>query len=108
MDQMDLFAARASRDEAMTRVSSNAGDWTSQARAAFSRAFSAGWEGTGEDIRIAMTRLGVPQPHHHNAWGPFVLGLRKSGWLSPTGEWRPMRGEKSNARETKVYRRNAA
>ncbi len=107
MDQMDLFAAREARDEALTRVSSNAGDWTTQARVAFLRAFLGGWEGTGEDIRLTLTRLGLTAPHHHNAWGAFVSGLRKSGWIVPTGEWRNMKGEKSHARETKVYRRAA-
>jgi len=105
--EMDLFAAREARDKAVERVETNAGDWSSQARNAFRRIIPPGWEGTGEDIRFELTKNGVPQPHHHNAWGPFIVGIRKIGWITPTGRYKNMSSNKSHARESKIYRRSA-
>ena len=61
-----------------------------------------GKEVTGEDIRIRCLELSI-EPHHHNAWGAFIAMLVKEGRLIHTQRWVPMRGEKSNARQTPVY-----
>lgn len=105
MEQMELFAARNARDEGMERVLTKAGDdWSAQARKAFLRVIPNKWEGMGEDIRLAVIKEGVPEPHSPNVWGPYINGLRKSGLIVPIGYKQP-RCEKSHASEKKLYRR---
>lgn len=101
----DFTAAINARDMGMERVETKVGQqWTAQARAAFLRVIPTGWEGMGEDIRLAILGEGVPEPHSPNAWGPLILGMRKSGWISPIG-YRQPRCVKSHASEKKVYRK---
>ena len=95
-------AATLMRNEALDRVFSNASeDW--KARALRVVLSMRGQRVTGEDVRLACEALGI-RPHHHNAWGAFISSLRRSGKLMPTGEYVNMRGAKSNARKTEVYR----
>jgi hypothetical protein len=102
-DLFEAAEARAARDEAIQRISSSAANWMPRARLAV-QALPAGWEGTGEDIRLHLLRLLEP-PHHHNAWGALVNHCVKAGWLEWTGSIRNMRTRRSHARSTKVYRR---
>lgn len=112
MNLFDYAEARAARDEALERVSENSGDFMTDAARAFQRKIpsllSAGVTTvTGEDVREVISAEGV-EPHHHNAWGALTLSLRRQGLLISTNEFRPMRGPKSHARVTRVYRLRGA
>jgi hypothetical protein len=97
--------AKRLRDMALARVSAHAGeDWGRSARTLV-RCLPAGWEGTGEDIRVLLSNCGFRSPHHHNAWGAMIMVCVKHNWLLATGETRHMKTERSHARDTKVYRR---
>jgi hypothetical protein len=104
MTQLPLpFDESDHRDEALRRVSDNAGeDWHTAAMRVF-RELPQG-EFTGEDIRIACLVKGVI-PHHHNAWGAFIMGLIRSGLVTKTGKRTKMKAPKSHARETDIYRK---
>ncbi len=60
-------------------------------------------EWTGEDVRDYLTRLYIA-PHHSNAWGALIAKAVRDNLLVPTGERRAMRGPRSHARRTDVYR----
>jgi hypothetical protein len=96
--------AKALRDAALARVSTHAGNWSRAARLKV-RSLPAGWEGTGEDIRVWLANTGFPEPHHHNAWGATINTCVKHDWLEWTGRIVSMRTRRSHARSTKVYRR---
>ena len=98
-DQIELALER--KEHSLKRVLENATeDWKALARRVVRT--MRGREVTGEDIRLRCLELDIA-PHHHNAWGALVSSLVKQGWLVPTGRWVPMRGEKSNARQTQTY-----
>jgi hypothetical protein len=102
---LDDVLARRARDDALARVGGGAGSWMGEARALAGHLLPPGWEGTGEDLRLALTEAGLRAPHHHNAWGALVLGLVARGLLARTGQMRGMRTARSHARRTAVYRR---
>jgi hypothetical protein len=92
--------AQAARDEGMSRVAKNSGDWMSKALDAV-KALPAGFEGTGEDIRLKIEpRCG--KPHHHNATGALIRTAINRGMLRYVAH-RQMKTEKSHARSTPVY-----
>jgi len=103
-DLFDAAAAREARDEGMEKVEENDQEWMLSAMMA-GRSLPRGWEGTGEDIRVALTMGGLPKPHHHNCWGAFINSMVREGWLEWTSAMRNMRTVKSHARATKVYRK---
>lgn len=99
----DLFEARAARDEALDRVTSNAGsDWMAAGLLEISRLSN--WEGTAEDLRLLFLDRGFHQPHHHNAWGGLIRTAIGRGLLLRTGRFTNMRTRKSHARMTAVYK----
>lgn len=99
--QRHLFDEPHARDVSTAAVLRNAGsDWKADAVAVVER--MRGDEITGESIRVECESRGVT-PHHHNAWGSFVLSLVRSGVLVPTGRYVPMRAKGSHARKTQVY-----
>ena len=100
----DLFSAAERRDEALERVTENAGPDFAEKVRRYVLGLPRDAEFTGEDIRLAMEAAGE-HPHHHNAWGGITSRMVTSGLLVKTGEWRKMRGPRSNARSTPVYRR---
>ncbi len=109
MEEMDLFTAAdaaAARDQALAQVEENNSDWVARAMRAF-EALPVGMEMTGEVLRERVTAA-AGAPKHHNAWGAFTNKLIRRGLLVPTGEMRPMRSEKSNARKTPVHVKVAA
>jgi hypothetical protein len=61
---------------------------------------------TGEDIRAALTELGI-EPNHPNAWGGLINNLIKKKVLIPTSQYKPMEDPRSHARSTRVYIVNA-
>lgn len=102
---MDLFEhaqAMEARDNALDRVTKTAGKWSEVAMGYF-RSLPNGIEVTGEDVRRMLTDKGLPPPHHHNAWGAFIMNLVKSGVLVSTGRMVNMKTQKSHARRTLVY-----
>jgi len=102
---MDLFehaVAMEARDSALVRVSKTAGKWSSVAMDYF-RYLPNGIEVTGEDVRRMLSENGLPQPHHHNAWGAFIMNLVRSGMLVSTGRTGYMKFKKSHARRTLIY-----
>lgn len=95
--------AKRDRDEALRRVAENTGPWHPQAMAMIQLKLR-GFTGTGEDIRTRLIMKGLSHPHHHNAWGALTNDALKKKILVPTGEMRHMRGNRSHARRTPVYR----
>jgi hypothetical protein len=96
-----MTIAETLRDEGISRVLSHNETWAERARSAINTLRN--WEGTGEDLRLAVVAV-AGKPKHHNAWGGVVMGAVKQGILTPTGEYRPMVTDKSHARKTPVYR----
>ena len=94
--------AKEKRDEALALVSENAGPDFFQSVVNLLQNFN-GSLLTGEDIRMYAETRHI-KPHHHNAWGATTSKLIRSGMLEETGQYRSMRGPKSNSRKTPVYR----
>lgn len=64
------------RDEGCDRVLDNAGDeWRSAVRDAIRAVALRQPFLTIEDVRAECERRGVPEPHHHNAWGSVMRGV---------------------------------
>ena len=105
--QLDIFEAALRRDAAFDTVLENAGSWKAQAYDAIA-SLEPGWSGIGEELRLMLTKKGLPPPHHHNAWGAIVCGAVRMGLLSATGEWRKMQTPNSHARKSQVLRRGGA
>jgi hypothetical protein len=101
----DLFdyTAEQLRDDALNQVRLNADDWFMDAMFVIVR-LESGWTGTGEDIRFVI-REKLPPPHSQNVYGALIFNALRSGYIVRTGERRKMRGAKSHARTTDVYRR---
>jgi|ETNvirnome_2_130_1030620.scaffolds.fasta_scaffold02234_14 hypothetical protein len=93
---------KAERDKAMAKVTVNAGPWKDIAKAALDH-LPPDARMTGEDIRLYMMRhLGVPPPHHHNAWGPLIKSGINKGLLVQI-DWQTTKTRISHARNTPVY-----
>jgi hypothetical protein len=92
----------AARDAALDLVAENSGRWIYEARAAVI-ALPTGWKGTGEDIRLKLSKWGLV-PHSPNAWGALINSCIKSGLLEGI-DYDKMKDPRSHSRETKVYRR---
>jgi hypothetical protein len=102
-DEPDLFSAKSERDKALESVSAHAGEWMDIARDAFD-ALPSGTTGIFEDFKLQLIHAGLAAPHHHNAWGALARDCATKGILTFTGEFRNMRGRKSHARMSPVYR----
>jgi hypothetical protein len=80
MDQMDLFAARSARDEAMARVEEHADvDWKVAARRAVLDAARVLPRLTSDDV---MDRISGVSTHELRALGPIMLAAAKNGWIA--------------------------
>lgn len=104
--QGDLFGgAQADKRAALQQVSDNAGDWMERCLACIRGLARAndGKTGTGEDVRN-YTEKKIGAPHHHNAWGAAISQAVREGLLVPTERYVPMKGPKSHARKTPLYR----
>ena len=102
-DFFDPSAAQAARDEGIARIAGNNGVWIDGAIAAFKRLDMQG-EVTGEQVRVELTKVGVTEPKHHNAWGALIRSLALLGHLIETGRHVKAQREKSHARRTVVWR----
>ena len=87
--------------QAIERVMEHNADWQRKARAHLW--IWRGEELTGEQIRIRLMGMGIT-PDHPNAWGGFIAGLVKQGYLRDTGRVRHMTLPRSHARRTPVWR----
>ncbi len=96
----DQKEAERLRDRGLYTVAVKAAPWFDKALEQV--AGLRGWEGTGEDLRIALVPI-IGEPHKPNAWGALINSAIKSGYLTRTGERRKMRTKKSHARTTDVY-----
>ena len=105
--QQQLFpgmSAKELRDEAIARVANNAGhSWHTQAMNVF-HTLPASSEFTGEELRLECEKNDV-HPHHHNAWGAYIMHLKRNGLIASTGKYRNMQTAKSHARRTEIYRK---
>lgn len=80
-DQMDLFAARVVRNEAMARVEANADEiWKAAAKDALYRSACELPVLTSDDV---MDRLdGTASTHELRAMGPIMLAGARNGWIA--------------------------
>ena len=102
MDLLEHSEAIAARDNGLSLVEKNSGKWSLVALTHFKRLPNK-IEATGEDIKVWLISGGLPEPHHHNAWGAFIMGLVRSNLLVSTGQTRQMKTRKSHARRNPVY-----
>ena len=58
---------------------------------------------TAEWIRLSLVSRGLELPHHHNAWGAFIMALIRAGYIVPTGQYVNMKTKESHARRTAIY-----
>lgn len=100
MNQLSLFDGVAARDEALTKVQKNSGDF--MARGISFIAMMQPCECTGEDLRLRLTKAGI-FPHHPNAWGSLIMNAVRLGLLKNTGRVVKMKVKSSHARKTSVY-----
>lgn len=100
--QLDLLDALAARDTALESVQENSGDWVEAAVRAL-EFIPIGEVGTGEDFRFRLIEQGIEEPHHHNVWGAMMGAAVRKRLFRKTGEYRPMRGDRSHGRMTPVY-----
>lgn len=96
-----MTTAEEARDEALDRVSENAGeDFRDQVHALVAE-LPSGMEVTGEDIRHLCEDRGI-EPHHHNAWGATIRGL-VGEYIEATGEYTNAVDPPSHASKIAVY-----
>lgn len=108
MTANDLFSyAEQRRNRKLKQVEENAAyrdpTFRREALQILARFDMDGIDFTGEDFRMRC-ELHALTLHHPNAWGAFISSLKRSGRIVETGEWRKMKGKKSNGRRTPVYR----
>lgn len=101
-EQLDMIDALAKRDAVLDDIATRNSGWL-QLAAAEMRKVPLGTVGLSEDFKAMLLEGGLPPPAHHNSWGPLAAYLVKQGILSPTGNWKPMRGAKSNGRASREY-----
>lgn len=99
----DLFTAADARDAALAKVTKNNEPWMIRAMRQISVLPSG--EYTGEDIRLRLSEL-MDGPTHHNAWGALIMNAVKKHILIDTGRVSRMKGGKSHARKTSIYRKS--
>jgi hypothetical protein len=107
VEQLSFEDAMEARNAVLDEQAEKHKGWVAIANAAFAK-LPATWEGIGEDLRNALTDLGVPPPRHVNVWGVWTGNLVRAGLLVPTGEYRAMRAKGANARRSPVYVRATA
>lgn len=103
-NQLSFEDALEKRDDVLAETGADNKGWMKIATDAFQR-LDPTWSGIGEDLRFALTEMGVPTPRHVNVWGVFVGNLVRRGLLVTTGERRPMTAKGANGRRSDVYAR---
>lgn len=95
------------KEEGITRVLDNAStripEWKEQVISCLSEMSGLI---TSEDLRSHASAMGIPEPHHHNAWGAVMNAAAKRGLIESTGTYtKSTRGE-AHARVLQVWRVN--
>ena len=67
--QPDLFAGKELKESGIQLVTINAKAWVSAVVQVIGSVSENGDVFTAEDVRKRCAELGIPDPHHHNAWG---------------------------------------
>lgn len=82
-DQLDIFAeASARKERGMAQVDANADDWwKSCADTALKQLAATGRVFEAYDLVL----MGVPEPHHPNAWGARMNAAAKRGVIRNVG-----------------------
>ena len=96
------FDAKRDRDEALDRVSEPNPHWMRDCLAKIAAAPFG--EFTGETLRTWLEKE-VGHPHHHNAWGALINTAVRQKTIIFVGRYEHMKGPKSHARKTPVYRK---
>jgi hypothetical protein len=104
----DGVAAKDARDARTEQVRDNDLTWHQSALSLIEQCIPVGWKGTGEQLRIALLALGLPAPHHHNAWGSLVLNAQRRRLINKTGDMAHMETVRSHARMTPIIARVAS
>jgi hypothetical protein len=77
-----LTLADALKEQGLAQVDSNASDWWKQCADQGIRHLAS----TGQVFQCAdLIDLGVPEPHHPNAWGARMNAAAKAGLIVPAG-----------------------
>lgn len=97
-----MMDAKAGREEGIERVLADEYTWYDVAIMKLHK-FPKGERYTGEQIRHELLRRGLWTPHHHNAWGGFMMHAVRQEIIIKTGELVPMADKKSHARMTPIY-----
>ncbi len=99
-------AATAKRNAVISEVSRENAGWMKEALDAC-RSLPSGELGIGEDIKVWLLAHGLRAPRHPNVWGALFNTLTRRGVLVATGEYRAMKADGSNGRQSRVYARRA-
>ena len=104
---LDLFEGRARKEEATSRVLDNAGDeWKNRAMNVLLYVADTTDDFIADDVVVEAEKLGLPEPHHRNAWGSLFLLASKRKYIKKTGETRPTRRPRGHARYYPVWRKS--
>lgn len=81
--QLDIFSeAEARKQQGMAQVDSNTSDWWKDTADQAIRHLAA----VGDVFQTYdLALLGVPEPHHPNAWGARMGAAAKAGVIVPAG-----------------------
>ena len=94
--------ATEKRNAALKRVSKNNAAFMANGLKAISKLRKRKTGYTGEDIRFTLEGQKII-PNHPNAWGALIRKAQIDDLIVPTGKFRHMVAETSNARQTQVY-----
>lgn len=81
----DAEEAAKRREEGISQVVTNSGDWAERCRAEAEKALSRLSYGAlfiGEDLRLAVLEQGLEAPAHPNAWGGVIGGVIRNALRS--------------------------
>lgn len=94
--------ARDAKHQGIDRVMGNNQHWKKRAYVLFPKVTRGRDQLTGEDIRVLLTKGGLWEPTHHNAWGGLIHGL-VGRRIDSTGQIISMSLPSSHARKNPVY-----
>jgi hypothetical protein len=99
-----MTEAERLRDEGIARVTAHNKLWFFVAHTLIDNLKE--FYGTGEDLRVLLTSMGLPPPKHHNAWGALIRAARLKKSLLGTGRYVSMQTPKSHGRRSELLRKH--